>query len=166
MQASTSTATKKDKQLEEIMKEIKNSALKSVEDIKKEKARVDAAEQAVNVLQKSLELAKTNAATAKVILEGLSTDRINLQTENETLKAEVQMLRDLCVQDQASIAKWIEDSNEVAIDNVLYRLWSTNLGVLDLRFLRGEKGTNTGSLECSPRTGRIRDCHRDCWKRG
>lgn len=131
MQASTSTAAEKAKQKEDIIKEIKASTLQYVEEVKKEKARADAAEQAVKVLQKSLQLTKKNATAAKVILD-------DLRTENDTLNAEVQMPRDLRVKDQASIAQWIDDSNEVAIDNALYRLWSTNPGVLDLRFLREE----------------------------
>lgn len=53
----------------------------------KEKSRANEAEQAVKILQQSLELAKINASKSKVILDNLSSD-------NDTLKAEVKRLTD------------------------------------------------------------------------
>ena len=72
MQTSTSTAAEKAKQHEEIIKEIKASALQSVEEVKKEKARADEAEQVVSVLNKSLELAKITEKAYKDALAGMS----------------------------------------------------------------------------------------------
>lgn len=63
----------------------------------KEKSRADEAEQGVKILQQSLELAKINAAKSKVVLDELS-------SENDTLKAEVQRLKDLRAEDQATLA--------------------------------------------------------------
>lgn len=96
-----------------------------------EKARTDEAEQGVKVLQQTLELAKINDAKVKVILD-------NLCTENGTLKAEVQRLHDLRAEDKANLAQKIDDAIEIATDKTLYRIWSTNPGVLDLAFLREE----------------------------
>ena len=105
---------------------------------KKEKSRADEAEQAVKILQQSLELAKINAAKAKVILDGLSSD-------NDILKAEVQRVTDLrkeeqavLAQKQAALAQTTDDAVELAIDKTLYRVWSQNPGVLNLDFLRDE----------------------------
>ena len=63
----------------------------------KEKSRADEAEQGVKILQQSLELAKINAAKSKVILD-------NLNSENDTLKAEVERLTDLRAKEQADLA--------------------------------------------------------------
>lgn len=95
----------------------------------KEKCRADEAEQAVRILQQSLELAKINAAKSKVILD-------NLSSENDTLKAEVQRLIDLRAKEQADLAQKIDEAEEVATDKTLYRVWPQNLGVLNLNFLR------------------------------
>ena len=73
-------------------------------------------------------MAKTNAAKAKTVLDDLS-------IENDILKAEVQRLTDLREEDQASLAQKIDDAKETATDKTLYRVWSTNLGVLNLSFL-------------------------------
>lgn len=101
------------------------------EDKGKEKSRADEAEQAVKILQQTLELAKINEAKAKVVLNDLG-------SENDTLKAEVKRLTDLRAEEQASLAQKIDDEIELATDNTLYQVWSTNPGVLDLRFLRDE----------------------------
>lgn len=63
----------------------------------KEKSRADEAEQAVKILQQSLELPKINVAKSKIILNDLS-------SENDTLKAEVQRLTDLRAEEQAILA--------------------------------------------------------------
>ena len=118
IQASTSTAAKKAKQQEDVIQEIKASLLDSVEMCKKAKARADEAEQGVRILQHSIEL-------AKAILG-------NLSTKNDTLKAEVQILKDLCIKDQDEMAQRIEDAIETKTDKTLYRVWSTNHGVLNL----------------------------------
>lgn len=97
----------------------------------KEKSRADEAEHGVKVLQQTLEMAKINAAKSKVVLD-------NLSSENDTLKVEVQRLRDLRAEDQATLAQKIDEAEEVATDKTLYHVWSTNLGVLNLNFLREE----------------------------
>ena len=94
-----------------------------------EKTRADEAEQGVKVLHQTLEMAKINAAKTKTVLD-------NLNAENDTLKAEVQRLKDLRAEDQASLAQKIDDAKEVATCKTLYRVWSTNPGVLNLDFLR------------------------------
>ena len=76
-------------------------------------------------------MAKINATKTKTVFD-------DLHAENDTLKAEVQRLRDLREEDQASLAQKIDDSKEVAIDKTLYRVWSTNPGVLNLEFLKKE----------------------------
>ena len=48
------------------------------------------------------------------------------------------MLKDLREKDQASLAQRINDAKEATIDKALYRVWSTNPGVLNLSFLREE----------------------------
>ena len=48
------------------------------------------------------------------------------------------MLKDLRIKDQAEMAQRIDDAKETATDKTLYRVWSTNPGVLNLSFLREE----------------------------
>ena len=48
------------------------------------------------------------------------------------------MLKDLRTKDQADMAQRIDDAKETTIDKTLYRVWSTNPGVLNLSFLREE----------------------------
>ena len=85
----------------------------------KEKSRADEAEQAVKILQQSLELAKINASKSKVILDNLSSD-------NDTLKAEVKRLTDLRAEEQATLAQKIDEAEEVATDKTLYRVCLVN----------------------------------------
>ena len=66
-------------------------------------------------------MAKINAAKTKIFLD-------NLNVENDTLKAEVQSLKDLCEEDKASLAQKIDDAKKVDTDKTLYRVWSTNSG--------------------------------------
>ena len=96
-----------------------------------EKTRADEAEQGVKVLQQTLELAKINDAKVKVILD-------NLCIENGSLKSEVQRLNNLRAEDKTDFARKIDDAIETATDKTLFRIWSTNPGVLDLAFLREE----------------------------
>ena len=100
----------------------------TLEKNKKEKARADEAEQAVKILQQSLELAKTNVIKAKRIIDDLS-------SENDLLKAEVQRVTDLRNEEQVALAQKIDDAVEVTIDKTLFRVWSQNPGVLNLDFL-------------------------------
>ena len=97
----------------------------------KEKARAKEAEKAVSVLQKSLEMAKTGEAAAKVALDSLQKDKLDLQAKVDLLEAEKRMSKDLRAQE-------IDDAKEEAIDNAWYRIWSTNSEVLDLEFLGEE----------------------------
>ena len=50
----------------------------------------------------------------------------------------MQRLKDLRAEDQANLAQKIDEAEEVATDKTLYRVWSTNPGVLNLSFLREE----------------------------
>ena len=131
MEISTSKAAEKSKQQDRIIKEIKASALEILEKAKTEKSRADEAEQAVNVLKKSLEMAKTDEKDSKMALDGLCKDKLDLQGKVDTLEAELKMVKDLH-------AKELEDAKEEAIDNAWYRMWSTNSEVLDLDFMGEE----------------------------
>ena len=102
---------------------------------KKEKSRADEAEQAVKILQQSLELAKTNVIKAKGIIDGLSSENDLLKAENNLLKAEVQKVTDLRNEEKAALAQKIDDTVEATIDKTLFRVWSQNPGVLNLDFL-------------------------------
>ena len=107
----------------------------TLEKNKKEKARADEAEQAVKILQQSLELAKTNVIKAKGIIDGLSSENDLLKAENNLLKAEVQKVTDLRNEEKAALAQKIDDTVEATIDKTLFRVWSQNPGVLNLDFL-------------------------------
>ena len=87
--------------------------------------------QAVNVLQKSLEMAKA----AEVEFKKAKRD---LEARVDSLEAKVKMFEDLLAREQADKAKKIDDAKEEAIDTAWYRLWSTNPGVLDLAFLEDD----------------------------
>lgn len=133
-----SQAAEKEKTLEEASKshaEVLELMAKRANDLEeekeKEKSRADKAEQAVKILQQTLEMEKINEAKAKVV-------RNDLSSEVDTLKAEVKRLTDLRAEEQASLAQKIDDEIERATDKALYRVWSNNPGVLDLRFLRDE----------------------------
>ena len=93
-----------------------------MEEVKKEKARADEAAQAVSIVNKSIELAKMTEEAFKKALAGINQDKLDLQAKVGILEAEVQMLKDLRVKDQADIAKQIDDANKVAIDNAWYHL--------------------------------------------
>ena len=105
-----------------MINEIKASLLDSVEACKKEKVRANEAQQGVQILQQTLEMAKINVAKAKTVLDDIS-------AENDTLKVEVQRLTDIREQDQSSLAQKIDDAKETATYKTLHRVWSTNLGV-------------------------------------
>lgn len=105
MEISTSQVAKKAKQQEDIIKEIKASALDAAEKAKKEKTRADDAEQVVKVLQKSLEKDKS----------ALQKDKYDLLSKIDLLEAELQMSKDLRAQE-------IDDAREESIDNAWYRL--------------------------------------------
>ena len=82
LEISTSQAAEKAKQQERIIKEIKSSALDLSDKVKTEKARADEPEKAVGILQKSLELVKMAEKAAKMALDGLCKDKLNLQKVN------------------------------------------------------------------------------------
>ena len=65
LQTSTSLAADKSKQQEGTIKELSASLLTAVEEAKKEKSRADEALQAVEILNKSLEMAKMVKAASK-----------------------------------------------------------------------------------------------------
>lgn len=138
MQTSTSLVAEISKQQDETIKEISASVLNAVEEVKKEKAKTTEALQAIKVLKKSLEMGKAVEAASKKALDGLCKDNLDLESQVDTLKAKPKMFEDLLAQEQAEKAKQIDDAKGEATDTAWYRLWLTNLGVLDLSFLEDD----------------------------
>ena len=102
MEISTSTAAEKAKLHDKITKELKTSALDTVEKANKEKFKGEEAEQAVKVLKESIRIANTWVSEAKKSIEGLEKDKTilqkdksDLQSKVDLLEAELQMLKDL-----------------------------------------------------------------------
>lgn len=112
--------------------------LNGVEEVKKEKAKTTEALQAIKVLKKSLEMAKAVEAASKKALDCLCKDKLDLESQVDTLKAKPKMFEDLLSQKQTKKAKQIDDAKGEATDNAWYRLWLTNVGVLDLSFLEDD----------------------------
>ena len=75
LQTSTSQDTEKAKLQEEIIIELSASVHSAVEEVKKEKAMADEAEQPAKILNKSLELAKMIEKAYKKALDGLDKDK-------------------------------------------------------------------------------------------
>ena len=125
LEVSTSQAADKVKQLEETAT--------------KEKDRANQAEQAVTILQKSLEIAEANKKNAIEALRNLQNqlenaqatakkDKDDAEARVEVLEAQVRMLKEQHVHE-------IQAAKEKAIDDAWYRMWSTNPEVLNLDFL-------------------------------
>lgn len=78
LKTSTSLATDKSKQQEGTIKELSASLRTAVEETKKEKSRANEALQAVEILNKSLEMVKTTEKAYKKDLDGLGKDKLDL----------------------------------------------------------------------------------------
>ena len=105
------------------MAKLRNSKNDAEEEAKKEKANAEEAVRTVEVLQKSLEMAKLTVEEAKkasnvarLAEEETKKAKTDLESRVDCLEAKVKMAEDLLAKERAELKQKIEDTEDKAID--------------------------------------------------